>query len=174
MDSGIRSHCEWESHLPAHSGSLDFHRVVPSLVLRTVSITRWVHRAFEAFDDSDQNLSQFAELRIFPMCDEFLVPWSHGVEPLLSWPDIRSLDPPELQGYWVLLDTQVSLRSSRAQCSLVTRHMAWHLNLRSRERLRFRTLNESCIPPSLLPSKCPGCKMLQSVNLAMRSLSQLR
>jgi hypothetical protein len=36
--------------------------------------------------------------------------------------------------------------------------------------LRFRTLNESSVPPSLLPTKCPGCKMLQSSSLAMRSL----
>jgi hypothetical protein len=43
-----------------------FHRVVPSLVLRTVSIMHRVHRAFEAFDNSDRDLAQFVELRIFP------------------------------------------------------------------------------------------------------------
>jgi hypothetical protein len=43
-------------------------------VLRTVSVVRRVHRAFEAFDDSDRNLAWFVELRIFPRCDQFLVP----------------------------------------------------------------------------------------------------
>jgi hypothetical protein len=38
-------------------------------VLRTVSIMRRVHRAFEAFDDSDRGLARFVELRIFPKCD---------------------------------------------------------------------------------------------------------
>jgi hypothetical protein len=46
-----------------------FHRVVPSLVLRTVGIVRRVHRAFEAFDDPDRDLAQFVELRVFPRCD---------------------------------------------------------------------------------------------------------
>jgi hypothetical protein len=36
-----------------------FHQVVPSLVLKTVCVMHQVHRAFEAFDDSDQNLTQF-------------------------------------------------------------------------------------------------------------------
>jgi hypothetical protein len=61
-----------------------FHRVVPSLVLRTISIVHQVHRAFEGFDDSDQNLAQFVELRIFLMCDQFLVSWLCGVEPKLA------------------------------------------------------------------------------------------
>jgi hypothetical protein len=50
-------------------------------VLKTVSIMHRVHRAFEAFDDPDQDLAQFIEPRIFPMCDQFLVPWSRGIEP---------------------------------------------------------------------------------------------
>jgi hypothetical protein len=61
-----------------------FHQVVPSLVLRTVSVVHRVHRAFEAFDDSDRNLAQFVELRIFPRCDKFLVSWSCGIEPWLA------------------------------------------------------------------------------------------
>jgi hypothetical protein len=43
-----------------------FHRVVPNLVLRTVSVMRRVHSAFEAFDDPDWGLARFIELRIFP------------------------------------------------------------------------------------------------------------
>jgi hypothetical protein len=50
-----------------------FHQVVPSLVLKTMGIMRRVCRAFEAFDDSDQNHAQFVELRIFLKCDQFLV-----------------------------------------------------------------------------------------------------
>jgi hypothetical protein len=42
-----------------------FYRVVPSLVLRTVSVVRRVHRAFEASDDLDQDLARFVELRFF-------------------------------------------------------------------------------------------------------------
>jgi hypothetical protein len=53
-------------------------------VLRTVSVVRQVHRAFETFDDSDQDLARFVELRIFPMCDQFLVSWSHDIEAWLS------------------------------------------------------------------------------------------
>jgi hypothetical protein len=34
-----------------------FHRIVFSLVLRTVSVMRRVHKAFEAFDDPDQDLA---------------------------------------------------------------------------------------------------------------------
>jgi hypothetical protein len=46
-----------------------FHRVVPSLVLRAVSVVRRVYRAFKAFDDSDRDVSQIVGLRIFPTCD---------------------------------------------------------------------------------------------------------
>jgi hypothetical protein len=60
-----------------------FYRVVLSLVLRTVSVMHQVHRTFEAFDDPDRDLAQFVELRIFPRCDQFLVPWSRGIEPWL-------------------------------------------------------------------------------------------
>jgi hypothetical protein len=58
-------------------------------VLGTVSIMRQVHRAFEAFDDSDQDLARIVELRIFFKCDQFLVPWSHDIEPWFTGPDIR-------------------------------------------------------------------------------------
>jgi hypothetical protein len=43
-----------------------------------------VHRAFEAFDDLDRDLTRFVEQRIFPRCDQFLVPWSRGIEPWLT------------------------------------------------------------------------------------------
>jgi hypothetical protein len=60
-----------------------FHRLVSILVLRTVGVMRRIHRAFEAFDDPDGDLARFVELRIFPMCDQFLVPWSRDIEPWL-------------------------------------------------------------------------------------------
>jgi hypothetical protein len=70
-----------------------FHQVVLSLVLKTVSIVHQAHRAFEAFDDPDRNLTRFVEQRIFPRCDQFLVSWSRG-----TWPDqtFKDRDPPEL------------------------------------------------------------------------------
>jgi hypothetical protein len=61
-----------------------FTQVVPSLVLRTFSIMHRVHRAFKAFDDLDRDLAMFVELRIFPRCDQFLVPWLRGIEPWLT------------------------------------------------------------------------------------------
>jgi hypothetical protein len=61
-----------------------FHQVVPGLVLKTVGIVCRVHRAFKAFDDSDQDLAQFVELRDFPRCDQFLVSWPRGMEPELT------------------------------------------------------------------------------------------
>jgi hypothetical protein len=48
-----------------------------------------VHRAFESFHDPDQDLTQFIEERIFLRCDQFLVPWSRGIEPQLARPDIQ-------------------------------------------------------------------------------------
>jgi hypothetical protein len=73
-----------------------FHRVVPSLVLRTVGVMRRVHRAFEAFNNLDQDLTRFVEQRILPRCDQFLEPWLRD-----TWPDqtFEDLDPPELQEY---------------------------------------------------------------------------
>jgi hypothetical protein len=88
MDSSIRSHHVWESHVPARSGSLNFHQVVPNLVLKTVGIVYRVRRTFEAFDDSDRDLAQFVEPRVFPRCDQFLVPWSCGIAHKLAWPNI--------------------------------------------------------------------------------------
>jgi hypothetical protein len=58
-----------------------FHWIIPSLVLRTVSVMHQVHRAFKAFDNPDRDLAQFIEQRVFPECDQALVPWSRGVEP---------------------------------------------------------------------------------------------
>jgi hypothetical protein len=49
-------------------------------MLKTVGIMRRVCRAFEAFDDPDQVLAQFIELRVFPRCDQFLVTWPHVIE----------------------------------------------------------------------------------------------
>jgi hypothetical protein len=89
MDSSNRSHHVQESHVLVWSSSLDFHRVVPNLVLKTVSIVCWVHRAFEVFDDSDRDLAQFVEPRVFPRCDQFLVSWPCGVEPKLTCPNIQ-------------------------------------------------------------------------------------
>jgi hypothetical protein len=43
-------------------------------VFKTVGIMHRVHRAFEAFDDLDWDLTWFVELRIFLKCDQFLVP----------------------------------------------------------------------------------------------------
>jgi hypothetical protein len=65
-----------------------FHQVAPSLVLKTVGIMCRVRRAFEAFDDSNQNLPQFVELRVFLRRDQFLVSWPHSIEPELAWPGI--------------------------------------------------------------------------------------
>jgi hypothetical protein len=57
-----------------------FHRVVLILVLKIVGIIRRVHKAFEVFDDPDQDLAQFIESRVFHRCDQFLVLWSCDVE----------------------------------------------------------------------------------------------
>jgi hypothetical protein len=61
-----------------------FHRVVHSLVLKTVGVMRLVHRAFEAFDNPDQDLAQFIRSRVFYRCDQFLVLLPHSVEPKLG------------------------------------------------------------------------------------------
>jgi hypothetical protein len=83
------------------------------------------------------------------------------------------LDPLELHRYQVPSDTWVCLRSCQAKCSLVAQLMAWLLVHAKPWDLRFWTLIEPCIPPSLLPTKCLGYKMLQSSSPAMWSLSQL-
>jgi hypothetical protein len=84
MVSSIRSHRVQESHVPIRSGSLDFHRVAPNLVLKTVGIMCRVRRAFKVFDNSDRDLAQFIELRVFPRCDQFLVPLPHDIERKLT------------------------------------------------------------------------------------------
>jgi hypothetical protein len=53
-------------------------------VLKTVSVMHRVHRAFEAFDDPDWDLTRFVVQMIFPKCDQFLVPWSCGIEAHLT------------------------------------------------------------------------------------------
>jgi hypothetical protein len=67
-------------HQPARTVWI-FHQVIHSLVLKTVSVMRRVHKSFEAFDDLDWDLTQFIMSRFFHRCDQFLVPWPHGVEP---------------------------------------------------------------------------------------------
>jgi hypothetical protein len=84
MDLGIRSYRVRESHTPARSGSLDFHQVVPNLVLKAMGIKCRAHRAFKVFDVLDRDLAQFIKPRVFHRCDQFLVPWPHGIEPKLT------------------------------------------------------------------------------------------
>jgi hypothetical protein len=60
------------------------HQVIPSLVLKTMSVMHHVHIAFEALDDPDQDLPWFVELRVSPRYDQFLVPWPSGIEPKLA------------------------------------------------------------------------------------------
>jgi hypothetical protein len=69
MDLVIRSHRVQESHKPAHLGSLDFHQVVPNIVLKAVGIMCRARRAFEVFDDLDRDLAHFIESRIFHRYD---------------------------------------------------------------------------------------------------------
>jgi hypothetical protein len=86
MDLGIWSHRVWEWHLPARSSGLDFHQVIPSLVLKIVGIVCRVHRVFEAFDDLDWDLAQFVELRFFSYMWSVLsaVPVWHRAEACLT------------------------------------------------------------------------------------------
>jgi hypothetical protein len=84
MDLGIQSHRVQESHAPACSGSLDFHQMVPNLVLKAVGIMCRVHRAFMVFHDMDRDLSQFIESRVFHRCDQFIMPWPCSIEPKLA------------------------------------------------------------------------------------------
>jgi hypothetical protein len=42
------------------------------------------HSAFEVFDNSDRDLTQFIEIRLSHWCDLFLVPWPRDVEPELA------------------------------------------------------------------------------------------
>jgi hypothetical protein len=73
------------THKGMHSVlALKLDVTAPNLVLKTVGIVCRVRRALEAFDDSDRDLAQFVELRVFPRCDQFLVPWLRGIEPKLT------------------------------------------------------------------------------------------
>jgi hypothetical protein len=69
MGLGIRSRRVQESNTPVHSGSLDFHQVVPNLVPKAMGTMCRAHSAFEGFDDSDRDLTQFIEIRVFHRCD---------------------------------------------------------------------------------------------------------
>jgi hypothetical protein len=84
MGLGIRSNHEQKSQTPVHSGSLDFHQVVLNLVPKVVGLVCRDRNAFEVFDDSDLDLTQFIKIRVFHGCDQFLVPWSCSVEPELA------------------------------------------------------------------------------------------
>jgi hypothetical protein len=68
------------SHTPVCSGSLDFQQVVPNLVPKAVGTVSRARSAFEVFDNSDQNLTQFVKLRGLHRCDQFLVRWPRGIE----------------------------------------------------------------------------------------------
>jgi hypothetical protein len=78
-------------------------------VLKTLGVMRRVHRAFKAFDDPDQDLTQFIESRVFHRCDQFLVSWPRsiepyayrGVEPKLSARLARHSKTLIFQGCWV-------------------------------------------------------------------------
>jgi hypothetical protein len=170
MGLGIRSHHEQKSQTPVRSGSLDFHQVVPNLVPKVVGLMCRARRAFEVFDDSDWDLTQFIEIRVFHSCDQFLVPWPRGVDPDLAWPGFQRPWSSRVVGYWVPSNTRIFLRSQQVKCSLVTQHMAWLLPHMKLCNLRFWTLIESCVPPSLFWIKCSGYKMLQSSSSAMQSL----
>jgi hypothetical protein len=67
-------------HQPARAVWI-FHQVVPSLLLKTVGVVCQVRRAFEAFIDSDWDLVQFIETRVFHRYDQFLLPWLRVIEP---------------------------------------------------------------------------------------------
>jgi hypothetical protein len=84
MDLGIQSHRVQESHALALLGSLDFHQMVPNLVLKAVSIMCRARRAFKVFDDLDRDLAQLIESRVFHRCDQFIVPWLRDIEPKLA------------------------------------------------------------------------------------------
>jgi hypothetical protein len=84
MGLGIRSHREQKLQTPIRLGSLDFHQVVFNLVPKVVGLMCRARSAFEVFDNSDQDLTQFIEIRVFHRCDQFLVPWPRGVEPELA------------------------------------------------------------------------------------------
>jgi hypothetical protein len=45
-------------------GSLDFHRVVPNKVPKVVGLMCQAHSAFNVFDNSDQELTQFIDIRV--------------------------------------------------------------------------------------------------------------
>jgi hypothetical protein len=75
--------------------------------------------AFEVFDDSNWDLTQFIEIRVFHRCDQFLVPRPCGIEHELAWPDIQRPWSSMVIGYWVPPDTRLFLRSRQAKCSLV-------------------------------------------------------
>jgi hypothetical protein len=84
MGLGIQSHREQKSQTPVYSGSPDFHQVVPNLVPKVVGLMCQARSAFEFFDNSDRDLTQFIEIKVFHRCDQFLVQWLRDVEPELT------------------------------------------------------------------------------------------
>jgi hypothetical protein len=144
-------------------------------VLRTVSVMHWVHTTFETFDDSDQDLAWFVELRIFSQVWSVLsamVAWHRALACLTRHMEIlihlSCMGIESLRIFRFLLD--------HARLSALWSRGSWpdYSCMQSCEIQRFWTLIESCIPFSLLSTKCPGCKMLHSSSPTIRSLSQLR
>jgi hypothetical protein len=74
MDSDIRSHHACKSYAPVCSGSLDFSLDISQLSAQECRCHAPSHVAFEALDNPNQDLARFVELRIFPECDQVLVP----------------------------------------------------------------------------------------------------
>jgi hypothetical protein len=57
-------------------------------VPKAVGLMCRAHDAFEVFDNSDRDLTQFIEIRVFHRCDQFLAPWLCSVELELALPGI--------------------------------------------------------------------------------------
>jgi hypothetical protein len=152
-----------------------FHRVISSLVLRTASIMRRVHRVFKAFDDSDRDLVQFVELRIFSQVWSVLgamVARHRALARLTKHSNIL------IRLSCMVTESLRILRilSDHARLSALWSCGSWpdYSCIRSREILMFWTLIESCISLSLLLTKYLGRKILQSSSPTIWSLSQLR
>jgi hypothetical protein len=75
MGLSIRSHREQMSQTLVCSGCLDFHQVVPNLVPKVVGLMSRARSAFEVFDDSDRDLTQFIEIRVSTGVTSY---WCHG------------------------------------------------------------------------------------------------
>jgi hypothetical protein len=97
-----------------------------------------VCRTFETFDNSDQDLAQFVELRIFIGCDQFLVPWPHGIEPRTHL--TRHLKTLIHLGYRITESLRIlEFLSNKAKPSALWSGDTWpdYLSIQSHEILRF-------------------------------------